>query len=98
MFPFKKIILSSEEVDKSPKKNKLKSNTIINYNFFSCYTVKIKMLMLLAFFLCYPKIWYLSPKKIKTKYIKKKKVDNKFIINSSPCLYSPNESGFFFYI
>ena len=67
-------------------------------NFFFLLYRKNQDVNVISFFSLLSKNLIFIPKKIKTKYIKKKKVDNKFIINSSPCLYSPNESGFFFYI
>ena len=66
-------------------------------NFFFLLYRKNQDVNVISFFSLLSKnLIFIPKKKLKQNILKKKKVDNKFIINSSPCLYSPNESVFFF--
>ena len=100
MFLFKTINLSCEEVD-----IKIKSLTLIINNFFCC-NIKIKLLTLLAssfffffffffFFLLSKNLIFIQKNKLK-KNIFDKKIDNKFIINSSRVFILPMKFFFFF--
>ena len=54
------------------------------------------MLLLASFFFFKSQnLIFIQKNKLKQNILEKKKVDNKFIINSSSCVYPPNESHFF---